>query len=72
MKPYSSYGSNITGYEDGDDYIKVEFANGDIYTYSFESAGKENVEQMIGLAESGNGLNSFINSYCKYDYSDKS
>jgi hypothetical protein len=72
VKTYNSYGSNITGYDDGEDYIEVQFANGDTYTYTYESAGKDNVEQMKSLAESGGGLNSFINSVVKYDYSDKS
>ena len=72
MRAYlSSGGSNITGYDYGDDYIQIEFVNGEVYTYTYESAGKENVEEMKGLADNGNGLNSYINSYCKYDYSGK-
>lgn len=71
MKSYNSYGSNISGYDYGDDYIQVEFQNGETYTYTYESAGKENVEQMKGFAESGSGLNGYINSVCKYDYSGK-
>ena len=39
-----------------------------MYTYSYKSAGVENVEQMKKLARQGYGLNSFINKNVKYDY----
>lgn len=67
MTPYSSYG-NIAGYDIGDDYIKVYFNSGQDYTYSYQSAGKDNVDEMKSLAQSGNGLNGFINSVVKYNY----
>jgi len=44
------------------------FRNGSVYTYSYDSAGEDNVEQMKQLAQSGSGLNSFILSNVKDDY----
>ncbi|MBF0229185.1 MAG: hypothetical protein HQK63_06280 [Desulfamplus sp.] len=38
------------------------------YTYSYQSAGQSNVEEMKRLALSGNGLNAFINRNVKFDY----
>lgn len=54
--------SNVEEYDVGLDYIKVKF-NGTvkIYQYSYQKAGRENVETMKVLARSGAGLNSFIN-----------
>jgi len=62
MKPYANHGGNsgIASYEYGATYINVQFTTGKIYTYSYESAGKDNIEHMKILADSGNGLNSFI------------
>lgn len=62
MKRYENKNgnSNISSYEYGRDYIRVGFKNGAKYTYSYESAGKENIETMKVLADRGYGLNSFI------------
>jgi hypothetical protein len=47
----------------------VEFADTEsVYRYSYESAGRENVEEMKRLAVQGHGLNSFINRRVKYLY----
>ena len=64
MKKYLNINgdSNVKCYEIGTDYIDVIFNGTDKkYRYSYNSAGKENVENMKKLAEIGNGLNSFIN-----------
>ena len=45
------------------DRIIIEFRQGKTYTYSYESAGEDAVEQMRSLARSGAGLNRFINAY---------
>ncbi len=63
--------SNIIAYENGYGYIKVQFSDYSIYTYTYQSAGKENVEIMMECANRGWGLNGFINRYCKYSYSSK-
>jgi len=47
----------------------VEFADTEsVYRYSYESTGRENVEEMKRLAAQGHGLNSFINRRVKYLY----
>ena len=62
--------SNVYAYEYGIDYIKVQFsnANSSVYVYTYQSAGRDNVEQMKILAVRGNGLNSFIQQYVRYLY----
>ena len=64
METYQNVNGNsgIAGYEIGDTCIEVEFAD------SYESAGRENVEEMKRLAAQGHGLNSFINRRVKYLY----
>lgn len=60
--------SGVYGYEIGTDYIKVQFKDGSIYTYTYLSAGQDKVEIMKALAEAGDGLNSFINRYARKLY----
>lgn len=61
--------SNDTAYEIGPNYISVKFfGTNKIYTYTYQSAGAENAENMKKLARAGNGLNSYINNYCKNLY----
>ena len=71
METYQNINGNfgIAGYEIGDTYIEVEFADTEcVYRYSYESAGLKNVEAMKRLAAQGHGLNSFINRRVKYLY----
>jgi hypothetical protein len=70
MPLYNNSGgnSNIQAYDAGPDFISVMFGNGEVYKYTYDSAGEENVEQMKQLAESGSGLNAFILAYVKNDY----
>lgn len=71
MEPYQNVNGNsgIAGYKIGDTCIEVEFADTEsVYRYSYESAGRENVEEMKRLAAQGYGLNSFINRRVKYLY----
>lgn len=61
--------SNAVSYEIGPNYIFVKFyGTNKIYTYTYQSAGVKNVENMKVLARVGNGLNSYINNYCKNLY----
>lgn len=61
--------SNVECYEIGADYIAVKFyGNQRVYVYSYKLAGVSNVETMKHLAESGDGLNAYINTNCKYLY----
>lgn len=52
--------SGVVAYETGPDSITVQFRDGSVYLYNYQSAGKDNVEHMKKLAATGNGLNSFI------------
>ena len=65
MNNYSNVGdnSNVTGYDFSDDWIAVQFQDGSIYRYSRESCGQHVIDEMIRLAESGSGLNSYISRY---------
>ncbi|MDO8269123.1 MAG: hypothetical protein Q7T54_00440 [Candidatus Levybacteria bacterium] len=69
--------SNVKSYMIGDDYIDVKFnsesKNGyNHYKYTYNSAGRENVEIMKSLALNGKGLNEFINTNVKKSYAQKS
>ena len=70
MEVYSNMSgdSGIYAYDSGSDFITVFFTSGKQYTYTYESAGTSNVEQMKNLARAGSGLNSFIINNCKDDY----
>lgn len=61
--------SNVNLYEIGDTYIRIVFFNTKrIYTYSYEVAGREHVENMKELAIRGDGLNAYIQNNCRYLY----
>lgn len=64
MQPYKNLSgqSEVIAYENGDDYIKVQFATGywKLYTYTNMSAGSSVIEHMQLLAENGQGLKSYI------------
>ena len=64
MGPYKNTagGSGVRAYEIGSDYITIEFSDGSVYRYTYASAGQENVERMKGLAQAGQGLNTFMNT----------
>lgn len=73
MKRYKNLGgdSGVVAHEIGSDFIKVRFSDGSVYRYTYASAGSHNIERMKQLAESGQGLNSFINTTVRYNYSEK-
>jgi hypothetical protein len=63
MTKYKNLGgdSNIAEYECGDDYIKVRFTRSTaIYVYDSHVPGLKIVAEMKQLAESGQGLSSYI------------
>ena len=74
MEPYKNLGgdSNVAAYEIASDSIKVQFRDGWIYTYTYQSAGQDNIEQMKILAQAGQGLNSFIIKTVRKAYATKS
>ena len=65
--------SNIVAYENGPDYIKVQFATGywKLYTYTNSSAGPYAIQLMQSLAIEGEGLNTYIATH-KPPYASKS
>ncbi len=64
MEPYRNIKGNsgVRAYEIGPDYVTIEFSDGAVYRYTYASAGEENVERMKGLAEAGQGLNTFLST----------
>lgn len=61
MRKKSERESFVKQYEIGENFIRVEFSTGKSFLYTYESAGKEHVEEMKRLALVGDGLNSYIN-----------
>lgn len=57
--------SGVMAYEIRRDSIRVEFVDGRLYTYTYRSAGRDNVECMKRLARSGKGLSGFISSHVR-------
>lgn len=70
MQAYKNIGGNsgVRAYEIGEKYIDVQFNSGRPYRYSYESAGRDKVEQMKNIAKQGQGLNTYINRYARMDY----
>lgn len=71
MKAYRNIDgdSGVAAYEYGADWIHVQFSTGSVYEYTYGSAGSGNIETMKSLADSGDGLNAFINTTVKKLYS---
>lgn len=63
--------SGVIAYEYGDDFIRVQFESGKIYTYHESSIGSAHLAAMKSLADSGDGLNAYINTHreVKFGYS---
>ena len=66
--------SGIVGYVYTNTSITIKFANGNVYRYDVsEVLDKKTLAEMIKLAKSGAGLNSFLNKHPqvrKYGYLD--
>jgi hypothetical protein len=73
MKRYRNRGGNsgVKGYEIGNAFIKVLFANGEVYLYDYISTGKDHVEKMKILAQAGKGLSTYISRHVKENFADK-
>jgi hypothetical protein len=63
--------SGVVAYEIDLQKISVEFVSGDIYDYTYGSAGRARVETMKALAEAGRGLATFISRYAHDAYASK-
>lgn len=70
MEKYKNLGgdSGVAAFEIGSDYIKVRFTSGSVYTYSNQSAGTTHIAKMKQLAQSGHGLNSYIQTHVRNNY----
>jgi hypothetical protein len=60
--------SGVVAYRSGARAIDVEFSDGKVYTYTYDSAGREQVEQMKALAREGRGLCSYISRFVRDGY----
>lgn len=76
MKPYRDINgdSGVSCYDYGDDWIRVQFKFGGIYEYRSAVIGSAHLTTMKCLADSGDGLNSYINTHPEVEkgYSSKS
>ena len=72
MKTYKNLSGNssVVAYEIGEDSITVWYEDSPkAFRYSYEGrAGKTHVDNMIRLAEAGDGLSTYINFHCRFDY----
>lgn len=73
MERYKNLGndSGVSAYEIGENFIKIQFHDGALYLYNYQSAGIDNIEHMKKLAIAGQGLNSFINKVVRKKYASK-
>ena len=73
MKTYDNLGGNsgVVAYDYDSHMIKVQFDDGWIYEYEASKIGAADFQKMISLAESGHGLNSYINRYIRKRFSNK-
>ena len=66
MKSYYSISSStgkptgVRGYDYGDDYIKIYFTSGRVYTYTLASCGATHLANMKRLADAQSGLNTYL------------
>lgn len=63
--------SGVIAYEIANDSISVQFKEGCVYLYTYQSAGRAKIEQMKSLAIAGQGLNTFINQFAKTLFTSK-
>jgi hypothetical protein len=52
--------SAVKAYDYGEDWIRIQFENGKIYTYTDDSSSVLKIEQMKKLADLGLGLYTFL------------
>ena len=73
MPGYANLGgdSGVASYETAPDSITVTFKDRASYLYNYAVTGSSNVEHMKTLANAGQGLNAFINTYVRKLYARK-
>lgn len=63
--------SQVVSFQIDTNSIKVRFKNNHVYLYDLRHPGPEHLEKMKDLARAGWGLNTYIESEVKSDYSSK-
>lgn len=65
MKAYRDINgdSGVSAYDYGNDWILVQFKHGGKYEYRASTIGTTHIETMKSLADSGDGLNAYINTH---------
>ena len=73
MTPYHAWDkdSGIKAYEIASSHTDVQFKDGAVYRYTAVSAGRANLDRIVLLARSGDGLNQFINRAVRNRYSER-
>ena len=73
MKKYEDLSGRggVTGYKNLLRGIILEYQHKDQYLYDYEKPGKNHVEQMKILAESGKGLTTYVNENVRDNYKEK-
>lgn len=63
MKPYRNTDgdSGVAAYDYGEGWIHVRFSDGVTYEYKASKIGEHHIASMQRLADSGDGLNAYIN-----------
>lgn len=60
--------STVRRYSQDERSITIQFQNGEVYEYTYASAGKRHVETMKLLAKAGWGLGTYIDQVTRYGY----
>ncbi|WP_393949178.1 hypothetical protein [Kluyvera intermedia] len=70
MTAYQNRGrdSGVTEFEATENSITVYFSNGSCYLYNVTAPGLQAVQEMIRLANMGEGLNTYINRHIRSNF----
>jgi len=73
MKKYKNVSgkSTVTMFELAKDVVTIRFASQEVYRFSNQSAGSENISKMKILALAGKGLGTFIENNVKEKFARK-
>jgi hypothetical protein len=76
MKTYKDMGgdSGVIAYDYGDNWMRIQFRHGGTYEYLSSVIGTMHLSEMKRLADSGDGLGTYINTHpdVKKGFSSKS
>ena len=65
MKLYKNLSGNsgVKAFEIGLDFIRIQFHDGPVYLYTYQSASPDSVDKLKQLAKAGKGLSTFLNQH---------